>query len=227
VTDDAVVARGDFVERAGEVLAAGGADVALHLRAPHASGRRMHGLAVRLMEVARASGSLLVVNDRVDVAMAAGADAIQLGTRSLAVADARRIAGGGVRIGASMHALDEAREAIDGGADWLVGGTIYASASHPGRSGAGVELIGEMAALGLPVIAIGGMLPDRAAGVRRAGAAGIAAIRGVWDDPAPGDAVRRYLDAWREACCSGGTSGTNGCSCSWARWSRSGSRPWS
>ena len=197
VTDDSVVARGDFVERAGEVLAAGGVDVALHLRAPAASGRRMHALAVRLMEMARASGSLLVVNDRVDVAMAAGARAIQLGARSLAVADARRIAGDAARIGASVHAMDEARAAMDAGADWLVAGTIFASPSHPGRTGAGVGLIGEMAALGLPVIAIGGMTPERAAGVRRAGASGIAAIRGVWDDPAPDDATRRYIEAWQ------------------------------
>jgi thiamine-phosphate pyrophosphorylase len=199
VTDDAVVARGDFVERAGEALAAGGADVALHLRAPHASGRRMHELATRLMEIAHAAGSLFVVNDRVDVAMAAGIDAIQLGARSLTIADARWIAGDGARIGASVHAVDEAREAVAAGADWLVAGTIFASASHPGRSGAGVGLIEEMAMLGVPVIAIGGMTPERAAEVRRAGAAGFAAIRGMWDAPSPGDAVRRYLDAWREA----------------------------
>jgi thiazole tautomerase (transcriptional regulator TenI) len=199
VTDDAVVARGDFAERAGEVLAAGGADVALHLRAPHASGRRMHELAVRLMEIARAAGSLLVVNDRVDVAMAAGIGAIQLGARSLTIADARRIAGDGARIGASVHAVDEAREAVAAGADWLVAGTIFASTSHPERNAAGVGLIEEMAMLGVPVIAIGGMTPERAGEVRRAGAAGFAAIRGVWDAPSPGDAVRRYLDAWREA----------------------------
>src|SRR5690349_3277524 len=65
VTDDAVIARADFVAKAGEVLEAGGESVALHLRAPNAAGRRLHELAVRLMEVAHATGSVLIVNDRV------------------------------------------------------------------------------------------------------------------------------------------------------------------
>lgn len=196
VTNDGVATRGDFVARAGEVLAAGGPDVALHLRAPAASGRRMLELAERLSEMARASGSLLIVNDRVDVAMAAGADGVQLGARGLTVADARRLVGEARLIGASVHSAEEAREAFGGGADYLLGGTVYASASHPGRSGAGVRLIAEIAALGRPVVAIGGVTPERVPELRRAGAAGVAAIRGVWDDPSPGDAVRRYLEAW-------------------------------
>ncbi|MBV9108913.1 MAG: thiamine phosphate synthase [Gemmatimonadetes bacterium] len=199
VTDDAVIARGGFAERAGEVMAAGGADVALHLRAPGASGRRMFALAERLVELARASGSLLVINDRVDVAMAAGAPALQLAARSLSIEDARRIAGDAMRIGVSVHAMDEARDAVAAGAEWLVAGSIYATASHPGRDGAGTGLIAEMAALGCPVIAIGGVTPERVPELRRAGASGIAAIRGIWDAPSPGEAVRRYLDAWRMA----------------------------
>lgn len=201
VTDDAVIARGGFEERAGEVMAAGGADVAVHLRAPGASGRRMFALAERLMEMARASGSLLVINDRVDVAMAAGAPAVQLAARSLALADTRRIAGDAMRIGVSVHEMDEVRDAVAAGADWLIAGTIYPTASHPGRGGAGIGLIAEMAALGCPVIAIGGVTPERVPELRRAGASGVAAIRGTWDAPSPGEAVRRYLDAWRERGC--------------------------
>jgi thiamine-phosphate pyrophosphorylase len=198
VTDDSVVARGDFVARAAEVLTGGGADVALHLRAPSASGRRMFDLAERLMETARASGSLLVVNDRVDVAMAIGAHGVQLGARGLAVADARRMIGPARLVGVSVHGVDEAREAASAGADWLLAGTIHATPSHPGRAGAGVGLIAELARIGPPVIAIGGVTPKRVGEARRAGAAGVATIRGVWDDPSPADAVRRHLDAWRE-----------------------------
>jgi thiamine-phosphate pyrophosphorylase len=196
VTGDAVVARGDFAAKAAEVMAAGGAEVAVHLRAPRGSGRRMFALAERLMEMTRASGSLLVVNGRVDVAMAIGAMGIQLGARGLALADARRLAGDPVMLGASVHAADEAREAIAAGADWVMAGTIYATASHPGRGGAGPALVAEMAALGRPVIAIGGVTPERVPELRLAGAAGVAAIRGIWDAPSPGQAVRRYLEAW-------------------------------
>jgi len=197
VTDDAVVARAGFADRASEVLAAGGASVALHLRAPAASGRRMHEIAVRLMEIARATGSFLVVNDRVDVALAAGAGAIQLARRSLAAADARRLVGDGVRIGASVHTADEAREAVAAGADWLLAGSIYPTPSHPARPGAGLGLIETMAALGRPVIAIGGVTPGRVGELRGAGAAGIAAIRGIWDQPSPGSAALAYIEAWQ------------------------------
>jgi thiamine-phosphate diphosphorylase len=197
VTDDAVVARGDFAERAGEVLAAGGASVALHLRAPSASGRRIYGLAVRLMEIARATGSLLVVNDRVDVALAAGADAVQLGRRGIAVADVRRLVGGAVRIGASVHSAIEAREVVDAGADWVLAGSIYPTTSHPDQPAAGPGLVAAMMELERPVIAIGGVTPGRVGELRDAGAGGVAAIRGIWDQPSPGSAARAYIEAWQ------------------------------
>jgi thiamine-phosphate pyrophosphorylase len=196
VTDDGVVARAGFVRAATDVLEAGGGLVALHLRAPAASGRRLHELAVRLMEIARAAGSLLIVNDRVDVALAAGVDGVQLGRRGITVADARRLAGG-MRIGASVHAVGEAQVAVEEGADWLLAGSVYPTASHPGRPGAGTGLIAAMAALGVPVIGIGGVTPERVREVGGAGAAGIAALRGVWDQPSPGRAARTYIEAWQ------------------------------
>ncbi len=197
VTDDAVVARAGFLERAGEVLAAGGARVALHLRAPGASGRAVHHLAARLAELAAGTGSLLLVNDRVDVALAAGARGVQLGRRSLAVADARALVGAGMLLGASVHGVGEAREAAEAGADFLLAGAVYPTATHPGEPGGGLRLIESVAALGIPVVAIGGVTPERAGELRRAGAAGMAAIRGVWGAPSPGDAVQRYVETWQ------------------------------
>lgn len=195
VTDDRVIASANFVARAGEVLAAGGDRIALHLRAPAATGRAMHDLAARLVEMASAAGALLLVNDRVDVAIAAGAHGVQLGRRSLSVDDARRLVGDRL-IGASIHDLDEAWAAIGGG-DFLLAGAVYPTATHPGEAAAGVGWIATVAALGRPIIAIGGVMPERVGEVRRAGAAGVAAIRGIWDDPSPGEAVQRYLDAWQ------------------------------
>jgi thiamine-phosphate diphosphorylase len=197
VTDDAVVAREDFIGVAAGVLETGGGDVALHLRAPAATGRRMHALALRLMEIARSTGSLLIVNDRVDVALAAGADGVQIGRRSITAADVRRLAGRGMRIGVSVHDADEGREGADAGADWLLAGSIYATASHPERTGAGTGLIESMAALGVPVIGIGGITPERVGELCGAGAAGIAAIRGIWDHPSPARAARTYIEAWQ------------------------------
>jgi len=195
VTDDAVVARDGFTERAGEVLAAGGAHVALHLRAPGASGRALLGLAERLAGTAGGTGSLLLVNDRVDVALAAGAHGVQLARRSLSVADARRLVGADRVIGASVHDAGEARAAA--GANFLLAGAVYPTATHPGQPVAGLRSIEALASLGLPVVAIGGVTPERAGELRRAGAAGMAAIRGIWDAPSPADAVQRYIEAWQ------------------------------
>lgn len=196
VTDDAVVARAGFVERAGQVMAAGGSSLALHLRAPGATGRALHDLAARLAELAAATGAVLIVNDRVDVALAVGADGVQLGRRSLSVADARNLIGERL-IGASVHGVDEARLAAAEGADFLLAGAVHPTATHPGRPAAGLGMIEEIAALEIPVIAIGGITPEHAAGLRRAGAVGMAAIRGIWDAPSPAAAVQRYIEAWQ------------------------------
>ena len=197
VTDDAVLARPGFVEAAEAVARAGGAGLALHLRGPGTEGGMLYRLAVELRDAVREHGAMLVVNDRVDVAMAVGVDGVQLGARGLEIADARRLAGGRMRIGASVHASDEARAAVDAGADWVIAGTIWSTPSHPGRPGAGLPLIRALAAAGTPPIAIGGVTVERAAEARGAGATGAAVLRGIWDAPDPADAVRQYLSALR------------------------------
>lgn len=195
VTDDRVLARGAFLDTARMVAEAGGAALALHLRGPRTSGRRLHDLATTLGPAVRASGGMLVVNDRIDGALAAGAGAVQLGARSLAPADVRALAGNALRIGVSVHAADEARAAA-AGADWLLAGTVWPTPSHPGRPGAGIGLLRAVAALGTPVVAIGGVTPERAAEAWGAGAAGVAVLRGIWDAPDPAQAVERYLEEW-------------------------------
>jgi thiazole tautomerase (transcriptional regulator TenI) len=197
VTDDGVLARGDFAARAGEVLAAGAGDVAFHLRGPRTSGLRLNALASALVPLAREAGALLLVNDRVDVALAAGADGVQLGARSLSPADARGLLGGAPWVGASVHSPAQAEAAALEGADFLLAGTLYATASHPGRSGAGVGVLAEMAGSGVPLVGIGGITPARVGSVRAAGAVGVAVLRGVWDSVRPSEAVLEYLREWK------------------------------
>ncbi len=198
VTDDEVVARADFLDRARVILRAGGAEVAFHLRAPRASGRRMYELAAALRSMTADAGALLIVNDRVDVALAAGADGSHVGGRGMEPADVRRLLGPHRLLGASVHSMDEARETMDGGADYVFAGTIWDTPSHPERAGAGIELVREIAALGIPTIPIGGVTPARGAEARDAGAAGVAVIRGVWDAADPAAAVAEYLKQWKD-----------------------------
>ncbi len=192
-----MVGRTDFVDRARLILEMGGPDIVFHLRAPRASARRVHDLAQAVVGVAAGEGAVLLVNERVDVALAA-ADGAQVGARGVRVRDARRMLGPDQFLGASVHTADEAIDAAAEGADFVVAGTIWPTPSHPGRQGAGLDLIREIASFNIAVVAIGGVTPERAAEARTAGASGIAVIRGVWDAADPAEAVRDYLEYWKE-----------------------------
>lgn len=192
VTDDAVVAAPRFTRLAGVLLEAGSDRVAMHLRANAAAGRRMYELACALAEVARGAGAVLFVNDRVDVAAAADAGGVHLGRRSMGPADARRLLGPARLLGASVHSVQEAAE-VAGDVDFLMAGSVYPTRSHPGRPGAGADLVDEIARLGRPVVAIGGVERSRVAELRRAGAAGVAVLSGIWHAADPETALRGYL----------------------------------
>ncbi len=195
VTSAALLADPGFPARAAAVMRALGPRGALHLRdGGLLPARRLLELALGLADAQAATGCWLVVNDRVDVAVAAGARAAQLTSRSMSPADARRAAAArpALAVGASVHAADEARRRAAEGADWVVAGHVYETGSHPGAPGRGIALVREVAAAArVPTIAIGGVTPARVPLLRAAGAHGVAVIRGVW---AASDAERAALD---------------------------------
>jgi len=203
VTDDAVLRGADFRERAQAVLAAHGPGLALHLRGHGLSGAELFDLARDLAFAADAAGAELLVNDRVDVALAAGADGVQLGRRSLPIAAARAILGADAWIGYSAHDAVEAAQAAADGADFLFVGALYRTASHPEREPAGVDLVREtVAALApaeVPVIGIGGITPERVREVLAAGTYGVAVVSGVWHAADPVAAVAEYVAALGES----------------------------
>lgn len=198
VTDDRVLARPDFSAAALEVLEAGGARIALHVRGPRTSGRGLHRVAARLIGPARRSGARLVVNDRVDVALVLGIRRVHLGGRSMPAGATRRLLGPDARLGRSVHSVAEAG-GDDGRIDYLFAGTVFATPSHAGVAPGGVGVVRAVAAASpAPVVGIGGITPARVARVLSAGARGVAVIRAVWDAPSPGDGVRCFLDSWPE-----------------------------
>jgi thiamine-phosphate pyrophosphorylase len=157
----------------------------LQLREKEMPGGDLLELALRLKEVTQ-ERALLFVNERVDVALACGADGVHLGERALPVAAAERLSGGELLIGRSVHSLERATEAAEAGADMLMAGTIFVTSSHPGTRPAGVELIQEVASqVSLPLIGIGGIEADNAAQVMEAGATGVAVVRSVLAAPDP------------------------------------------
>jgi thiamine-phosphate pyrophosphorylase len=125
---------------------------------------------------------MVIVNDRVDIAAATNAAGAQLSARSLSISAARAILGPNAAIGYSAHALAEAERAEAEGANFLLLGTIYHTESHPEIVPAGIDLVASTARrCGIPILAIGGVTPERVPELRAAGAAGVAVIRAVWD----------------------------------------------
>lgn len=200
VTDDAVLMAPAFSDVAGSVLGRCGRDVALHVRGPGVTGRRLFEIAERCTALCAANSAWLIVNDRIDIALAVGAAGVQLGGGSMGVRDARALLGTGAVIGRSVHDDDGARGAFSDGADFVLRGTIHRSASHPGRAPAGLAALGETVAVSSgPVIAIGGITVAGVAAVAAAGAHGVAVLGGVWHAGDPAAAADSYLAAVHSA----------------------------
>ena len=196
VTDAEVLAAPDFGVRAAAIAAAGSA-VALHARDRAAGGAALARAAVRLLALARPAEAAVFVSGRPDIAAALGAQGVQLAAEDLAPADARRILPAGW-IGRSVHTEAEAAAAVDEGADYLLVGNVYQTASHPARPAAGLGLVRAAAGLGRPVIAIGGIDAARAGAVREAGAWGVAAIAALWRAPDSAAAALALLAPWAD-----------------------------
>jgi thiamine-phosphate diphosphorylase len=196
VTDAGVLAADDFPVRAAAIAAAGSA-VALHARDRSAGAAALARAAQRLLALARPPEAAVIVNGRPDVAGSVGAQGVQLGAGDLRPPEARATFAHGW-IGCSVHSASEAEDAARDGADYLLVGNVYETSSHPGRPGAGLELVRATVGLGLPVIAIGGIDAARAPAVRDQGAYGVAAISALWRASDPASAALALLAPWSE-----------------------------
>ena len=189
ITDERIARRPDLGTVASALADGAGPLLAIHARGRELTGREHYDLASRLSVLP----SLLFVNDRLDIALAVPAAGVQLGHASLPV-DAARALEPRWWIGKSVHDLASAESARAEGADYLVVGPVYASATHPDRAPLGLGPLKQISALGSPVIAIGGITAERVSDVRSAGAYGVAAIRALWDDAEPATVVGRFLE---------------------------------
>ena len=143
------------------------------------SARALYEVVVRAVSVTRDSKTRLIVNDRVDVARAAGADGVQLTARSLPASIVRRVCGSEFLIGASTHSREEAQAARDGGADFVVFGPVFETESKRAFGPPqGLEKLRDVArALDeFPVLAIGGITLENIPACLSAGARGVAGI---------------------------------------------------
>jgi thiamine-phosphate pyrophosphorylase len=152
------------------------------VRRPRATAREVFEMTRRLRPATRRLGCLLVVNDRVDVALAAEADGVHLGARSIPVAAARRILGPEKLIGCSVHNLDEAGQAEEAGANYLLLGPLFPTGSHPERSPLGLRAYREAVLRAeIPVLGLGGINRVNVHKVAEAGGPGVAAISAFYE----------------------------------------------
>ena len=230
VAGDDVVGARDFRARLLPVLEAGGPSLAVHLRARRTPARQLHRVAGWLVGwLARTDGARrthVIVNDRVDVALAVGASGVHLREDSLPPAEARSLwqarrphrtsALGDGLVGRSIHSPAQVASLPAGSVDYLVLGAVYPTASHPGRSPLGLAAVAAAAVAaaksvtargagardagakgtGAAIVAIGGITPERVRPVCAAGAWGVAVSSGVWSDREPAEAVARYMAAF-------------------------------
>jgi thiamine-phosphate pyrophosphorylase len=149
-----------------------------------------------LRAAAERHDALFAINDRADIALAAGADVLHLGQDDLPLTWSRRILGDNLLLGRSTHDPAQAAKAAAEPWDYLVAGPVWATATKPGRPATGTALIEAVAALAPPQpwFAIGGITPDNLHEVTAAGATRIVVVRAITDAPDPASAVRTLLD---------------------------------
>jgi thiamine-phosphate pyrophosphorylase len=195
VTDAVVLALDDLGVRAA-ALASGGSAVALHARDHAASAEELAKAADRFVRLARPAEAQVLVNGRPDIARAVGAHGVQLADDDLAPDDARLVLGEGL-VGRSAHSADDVLRARDEGADFVILGHIFQTPSHAGRP-LGLDELRRAVAVGIPVVAVGGITLENAGSLRDSGAWGVAAIRALWHADNPAEAVRQMLAPWME-----------------------------
>lgn len=182
-----------FAEIAGLAVSAG--FDAVHLREKNLGAGALVEAGQQLRQAVGNRASI-IVNERLDVALVLAASGVQLGEESFSPRDVRAVAGRSLLIGRSIHDPASAERAALEGADFLIAGHIYATSSKPEQEPRGPELIRAVVrACRLPVIAIGGITPERVPEVVEAGARGVAVISGVLRADDPAEAARAYRAA--------------------------------
>ncbi len=167
---------------------------AVQLREKDLPTRPQLDMAYRMRELTTKYNAMLLINDRVDIAMCARADGVHLGQAGMPVNAVRKVVGDKLFIGASTHSLKEALSAEEEGADFITFGPVYRTASKL-RYGEplGIEAIRNLPALSVPVIGIGGIGPDNVKEVLSAGASGVAVISGILGQSDVRGAAARYI----------------------------------
>jgi len=197
ITDRRLAAPRELRDIAAAALVAGAP--VLQVRDKDADARELLQLCDTLVPLARLHAARILVNDRLDVALAAGSDGVHLGPDDLPVDAARRVVPPGFLIGWSTDDPDDARTAERAGADYIGCGAVFGTTTKAEAADEriGVDRLDEVArAVSIPVVGIGGITPDNIAAVAATHAAGAAVVSAVMAATDPSAVVRRLLAAF-------------------------------
>lgn len=178
-------------------FARGGATI-IQIRDKVATGRELYEIVVAAVAMARPLGAHVIVNDRVDVALAAGADGVHVGQDDLAASDARALVGAGRIVGVSTHSTEQARAASALPVDYVAVGPVFATATKENPDPViGLEVVSSAKAVvgTIPLVAIGGITIGNASRVIASGADSVAVIADLWRGAGPEQRVAEYLAA--------------------------------
>jgi thiamine-phosphate diphosphorylase len=170
--------------------------VQLRDRAAFEEDLRMAALELRDITRGRAS---LIVNDSPDIAKGLKLDGVHLPEAAFDLSDRDQI-GWPFVVGRSVHSVESAKKAQNGGADYLVAGNVFETHSHPGKDGEGIGFLMSICkAVTIPVLAVGGITPDRVAGCINAGASGVVVRSGILLSSNPTQSAEGYWDELTKA----------------------------
>jgi thiamine-phosphate pyrophosphorylase len=171
----------------------------LQVRAKQASGAEFLDIATHVVELARGSGALVIVNDRADIARLSGADGVHVGQDDLSPADVRRVVGGRAIVGLSTHTVAQMEAAVREPVTYVAIGPVFGSVTKAtGYDAVGLTMVREASerarTADLPLVAIGGITLDTAPSVLDAGAASVAVIGDLMAGGDPEARARAFVD---------------------------------
>jgi thiamine-phosphate diphosphorylase len=190
---DRSVARGRELPELLEAVLAGGGRL-VQLREKEMALSELLPLTQRLVRRCREVGATLIVNDRADLALAAGAHGLHVGQDDLPAAHARALLAPGMLLGVSTHDPEQARQAVRDGADYVAVGSIFPTTTKAGFQLVGPDLIRRVRPeVPVPLVGIGGITEENASAVLAAGADSVAVISALCAAPDPEAATRAFL----------------------------------
>ena len=178
--------------------AIGGGVTLVQLREKTATSRDFYELALRVKAVTDGHNVPLIINDRLDIALAVDADGLHIGQEDLPVAVARRLLGPDKILGATAATVKDAVAAQAAGADYLGSGAVYPTSTKQGKALLPLTTLSQIKqAVHIPVVAIGGISADNIAPVRQSGVDGVAVVSSIMNSPDPASTAKEMKRIWQ------------------------------